>query len=66
MQLETTPYNKFPKVNGSMQLEQAQYGETSSDVLSRFDNEGTAMSLLVSPYCACSSCMDPFTFGNLL
>jgi oligo-alginate lyase len=47
MQLETTPYNEFPKVNGYMHLEQAQHGKTSSDVLSRFDNEGTAMLLQV-------------------
>jgi hypothetical protein len=47
MQMETTPYNEFPKVNGYIHLEQAQHGKMSSDVLSRFDNEGTAMLLQV-------------------
>jgi hypothetical protein len=46
-QLQMTPYGEFPKVNGYLHLEQAQRGETSGDVPSRFDNEGTVMSLEV-------------------
>src|SRR5260370_6545144 len=47
MQLQTAPYSKFPKVNGYMRLEQAQRGEASGNVMARFDNEGTVMSLEV-------------------
>jgi hypothetical protein len=47
MQLQTAPYSEFPKVNGYMHLEQAQRGDTRGNVMSRFDNEGTTMSLEV-------------------
>jgi hypothetical protein len=47
MQLETAPYSDFPKGNGYMHLEEAQRGETNGNIMTRFDNEGTAMSLEV-------------------
>jgi hypothetical protein len=47
MQLPTTPYDGFPKENGYMHLEQVQRGETTSNLTTRFDNDGTAMSLEV-------------------
>jgi oligo-alginate lyase len=47
MRLETAPYSGFPAANGYMHLEQVQRGETGSNIKTRFDNEGTAMSLEV-------------------
>jgi len=47
MQLETKPYDGFSKANGYMHLEQVQRGETSGELETRFDNDGTAMSLEV-------------------
>jgi hypothetical protein len=47
MQLHTAPYNEFPKVNGYQHLEQAERGETNGNLITRFDNEGTTMSLEV-------------------
>jgi hypothetical protein len=47
MQLETTPYSGFPAANGYMHLEQVQRGETTGNLKTRFDNEGTTMSLEV-------------------
>jgi hypothetical protein len=45
MQLQTTPYSGFPEANGYMHLEQVQRGETSDNLVTRFDNDGTTMSL---------------------
>jgi hypothetical protein len=47
MQLHTTPYAEFPKVNGYLHLEQTERGETNGDIKTSFDNEGTTMSLEV-------------------
>ena len=47
LQIQTQPYSGFPKNNGYLHLEQAERGETSGDILTRFDNEGTMMSLEV-------------------
>jgi hypothetical protein len=47
LQIKTQPYDGFPKNNGYLHLEQAERGETSGDILTRFDNEGTTMSLEV-------------------
>jgi oligo-alginate lyase len=47
MQLQTAPYNGLPNANGYMHLEQVQRGETSGDITTRFDNEGTTLSLQV-------------------
>jgi len=47
MQLHTSPYGEFPKVNGYLHLEQAERAETKDNVMTRFDNEGTTMSLEV-------------------
>ena len=47
MQLQTSPYDGFPKVNGYLHLERVQRGETSGDLETRFDNDGTTMSLTV-------------------
>jgi hypothetical protein len=47
IRLHTTPYGEFPKVNGYLHLERAERGETNGDIKSRFDNEGTTMSLEV-------------------
>jgi hypothetical protein len=47
MQLQTSSYDGFPKENGYLHLEQAQRGETSGDLITRFDNNGTTMSLEV-------------------
>ncbi len=47
IQLQTVPYSGFPKGNGYMHLEQAERGETSGNIESRFDNDGTSMSLAV-------------------
>jgi oligo-alginate lyase len=45
MQLQTTPYSGFPEANGYTHLEQVRRGETSDDIVTRFDNDGTTMSL---------------------
>lgn len=45
MQLETSPYNGFPSANGYMHLEQVQRGEISGNLVTRFENAGTTMSL---------------------
>ncbi len=45
MQLQTAPYSGFPAANGYMHLEQVQRGETSGNIMTRFDNEGTTLSL---------------------
>jgi hypothetical protein len=45
MQLQSVPFTGFPSVNGYMHLEQVQRGETSSSIKTRFDNEGTTLSL---------------------
>ncbi len=47
MQLQTVPYNGLPNANGYMHLEQVQRGETSGDITTRFENEGTTLSLEV-------------------
>jgi hypothetical protein len=47
MPLPTAPYGDFPKVNGYLHLEAVRRGETDGNVRTRFDNEGTAMSLEV-------------------
>ncbi len=47
MQLQTSPYESFPKVNGYSHLEQVQRGETARNLETRFDNDGTTMSLTV-------------------
>jgi hypothetical protein len=47
MQLHMAPYGELPKVNGYLHLEQAERGETDSNIMTRFDNEGTTMSLEV-------------------
>ncbi|MGA9355807.1 MAG: hypothetical protein WBV46_19120, partial [Terriglobales bacterium] len=46
-QLHLEPYNGFPNANGYMHLEQVQRGETSGNIMSRFENEGTTLSLEV-------------------
>ena len=48
LQLQTSPYNNLPHANGYMHLEQAQRGETSDNIITRFDNQGTTMSLKIS------------------
>jgi hypothetical protein len=45
MQLQTVPYSGFPAANGYMHLEQVHRGETSGSIMTRFDNEGTTLSL---------------------
>jgi hypothetical protein len=45
MQLQTAPYSGFPLANGYTHLEQVQRGETSGSIMTRFDNEGTTLSL---------------------
>lgn len=45
MQLQTAPYTGFPAANGYTHLEQVQRGETSGSIMTRFDNEGTTLSL---------------------
>jgi hypothetical protein len=45
MQLPTVAYSGFPNANGYMHLEQVQRGETSDNLITRFDNAGTTMSL---------------------
>jgi oligo-alginate lyase len=45
MQLQTEPYRGFPGANGYIHLEQVQRGETSGTITTRFDNQGTTMSL---------------------
>jgi hypothetical protein len=45
MQLNAVPYSEFPKVNGYLHLEQAERAETSGAVMTRFDNQGTGLSL---------------------
>jgi len=47
MLLPTVPYGDFPKVNGYLHLEAARRGETDGDLRTRFENEGTTMSLEV-------------------
>jgi hypothetical protein len=47
MQLQTTPYSGLPGANGYMHLEQVRRGETSGNLTTRFDNEGTVLSLEV-------------------
>jgi len=47
LNLQTEPYSGFPKVNGYMHLEQPRRGETSGNIKTRFDNDGTTMSLEV-------------------
>jgi oligo-alginate lyase len=45
MQLETSPYDGFPGANGYMHLEQVQRGETRGNFVTRFENDGSTMSL---------------------
>jgi hypothetical protein len=45
MQLPTTPYSGFSQANGYTHLEQVQRGETSDKIMTRFENEGTTLSL---------------------
>ena len=47
LQLQTSPYSGFPHENGYMHLEQTRRGENNSNTVTRFDNEGTTMSLEV-------------------
>lgn len=47
LQVQTEPYSGFPKTNGYMHLEQAQRGETNGTIETRFDNDGTTVSLEV-------------------
>ncbi len=47
MQLQTTPYSGLPGANGYMHLEQVRRGETNGNITTRFDNEGTVLSLEV-------------------
>jgi hypothetical protein len=47
LQLQTSPYSGFPHENGYMHLEQTRCGENNSNTVTRFDNEGTTMSLEV-------------------
>jgi hypothetical protein len=47
MQLQTAPYDGFSKVNGYLHLEEARRGETNGNVRTRFDSDGTAISLEV-------------------
>jgi hypothetical protein len=45
MQLHTEPYSGFPDANGYQHLEQVQLGNTSENIMTRFENEGTTLSL---------------------
>ena len=47
MQLETAPYDGLPKADGYTPLEQVRRGESSNNLETRFDNDGTAMSFEV-------------------
>jgi oligo-alginate lyase len=47
MQLQTAPYSGFSGANGYMHLEQVRRGETSDNITTRFENDGTALSLEV-------------------
>jgi len=52
MALPMTKYDGFPKANGYQHLSAVERGETSADITSRFDNDGTAMNLqlLAAPH----------------
>jgi oligo-alginate lyase len=45
MQLQSEPYSGFAPANGYTHLEQVQRGETSGDIKTSFDNDGTTLSL---------------------
>ena len=47
MQLQTAPFSGLPNANGYMHLEQVRRGETTGDITTRFENEGTVLSLEV-------------------
>jgi hypothetical protein len=47
MQLQMTPYSGFPSANGYTHLEQVQRGETSGNIITSFENEGTTLSFEV-------------------
>jgi hypothetical protein len=47
MQVQMMPYGGLPSANGYMHLEQVQRGETSGNIMTSFENEGTTLSLEV-------------------